>query len=185
MRNGDRFLSLILCLLLPLGGCKRSQHPSDANLDACSLITREEVNAVQGSSVADTKSSLQVNQGFRVSQCFYTAKEFSKSVVLSVTQRDSEHPADQRPKDFWNRMFHRDAQEKEEREGGREENEGAAATKIEGLGDEAFWTGARFGGALYVLKDNIFFRISVGGVPTEQGKIDNSKALARKALSRL
>jgi hypothetical protein len=185
MRTSDRFLFLILCLLLPMSGCKRSSHSADANLDACSLITREEVNAVQGSSIADSKSSLQVNKGFRVSQCFYTAKEFSKSVVLSVTQRDLEHPGEQTPKDFWNRMFHRDAQEKEEREGGREGNEGAASTKIEGLGDEAFWTGARFGGALYVLKDNIFFRISVGGATTEQGKIDNSKALARKALSRL
>jgi len=185
MRTGNRFTFLLLCLLLPVSGCKRSPRSSAANLDACNLITREEVNAVQGSSIADTKSSLQINKGFRVSQCFYTAKEFSKSVVLSVTQRDWEHPGEQTPRDFWNRMFHRDKQEKEEREGGREEEEGAAATKIEGLGDEAFWTGARFGGALYVLKDNIFFRISVGGATPEQGKLDNSKALALKALSRL
>ena len=63
---------------------------------------------MQGSEVTDAKSSLQVNKGFRVTQCFYTAKEFSKSVVVTVTQRDPDHPGDRTPKDFWNEFFHRE-----------------------------------------------------------------------------
>jgi hypothetical protein len=41
------------------------------------------------------------------------------------------------------------------------------------------------GGAIYVLKDNVFIRISVGGPESEESKIEKSKALAAKALSRL
>jgi hypothetical protein len=35
------------------------------------------------------------------------------------------------------------------------------------------------------LKNNVFIRISVGGPDKEEVRIDRSKALARKALSRL
>ena len=150
------------------------------------MVTREEISAMQGSKITDAKSSLQVNKGFRVTQCFYTAKDFSKSVVVTVTQGDVDHPGDRTPKDFWDQSFHRDAKEEKEREGEREEEEkGATSTKIDGVGDEAYWSGVRFGGALYVLKNDLFFRISVGGNDTEQGKIDKAKAVALKALGRL
>jgi hypothetical protein len=57
--------------------------------------------------------------------------------------------------------------------------------KIDGIGDEAYWTAGRIGGALYILKDDTFIRISVGGRDKEETKIDKSKALAEKALRRL
>jgi hypothetical protein len=41
------------------------------------------------------------------------------------------------------------------------------------------------GGALYVLKKNAYFIISVGGADNEQAKIDKSKSLARKVIGRL
>jgi len=41
------------------------------------------------------------------------------------------------------------------------------------------------GGALYILKDDTFIRISVGGPDKEETKIDKSKALAEKALRHL
>ena len=41
------------------------------------------------------------------------------------------------------------------------------------------------GGALYVLKNNVYIRISVGGPDSEESKIKHCKALAEKALSRL
>jgi hypothetical protein len=41
------------------------------------------------------------------------------------------------------------------------------------------------GGALYVLKNDVFIRVSVGGPDSEEIKINHCKALAGKALSRL
>ena len=48
-----------------------------------------------------------------------------------------------------------------------------------------FWSGNRVGGALYVLKNDVFIRISVGGPDNEAGKIDKSRALAQKVLEHL
>jgi hypothetical protein len=160
-------------------------------------LTKEEVGAVQGATITEAKSSAQANGGFRTAQCFYTAKEFSKSVVLTVTQSDPDAPGGRTVKSFWKETFHREGEsEKEEEHEGEhekqkgaeregEEEEHAKPVEIDGVGDESFWTGARFGGALYALKKNFFIRISVGGGDTEQGKIDHSKALAVKALGRL
>jgi len=41
------------------------------------------------------------------------------------------------------------------------------------------------GGALYVLKNDVYIRVSVGGPEAEDGMIKRCKALAEKALSRL
>ena len=57
--------------------------------------------------------------------------------------------------------------------------------KITGVGEAAWWSANRMGGALYVLKGNVFIRISVGGPETEEVRIEKTKALAAKALSRL
>jgi len=54
-----------------------------------------------------------------------------------------------------------------------------------GIGDEAFWTGNRVGGVLYVLKKDVFIRVSLGGSDTPETRINKSKALAEKALGRL
>jgi len=40
------------------------------------------------------------------------------------------------------------------------------------------------GGAIYVLKNDVFIRISVGGPDSEDKKIEHCKELAEKALSR-
>jgi hypothetical protein len=201
----NRVYGLLACICLILPACKKtkqsssetSELPPQAKVDACSLLTKEDIAAIQGETIVETKSSAQANGGFRAAQCFYTAKEFSKSVVLTVTERDFEHPGDRTPRGFWNDTFHRERkgekeeEEKEkEHERGREsergeEEEGPAPTKIDGVGDEAYWTGARFGGAIYAIKGDVFIRISVGGPDTEEGKIAKSKALAQKALEHL
>jgi hypothetical protein len=187
-----RTLSAILCLFFCAIGCNRrpaaiSQPQSaQAPIDACALLKGDEIQGVQGSPITESKSSAQAGSGFRAAQCFYSAKEFSKSVVLTVTQRDPGHPTSRTLRDFWNDTFHRDADEEKKREGEREE-EAPRPKKIDGVGDEAYWTGVRFGGALYVLKreKDTFIRISVGGGDTEESKIEKSKTLARKAVDRL
>ena len=75
----------------------------------------------------------------------------------------------------------------EERQSEREE-EGETKNppkKIDGVGEEAFWSGNRFGGALYVLNGNLIVRVSVGGPDNEETKIARSKAIGEKAVNAL
>lgn len=147
---------------------------------ACTLLTKEETEAVQGEPFKETKASQKTNAGLIQSQCYFELPTPVNSIVLTVTQRGK--GADARdPKQNWQELFHRDkAAEKKE-----EEKEGHGPEKIEGLGDEAFWTGSRVGGALYVLKGNSFIRISIGGAGDRPEKIEKSKALAQSVLKRL
>lgn len=148
---------------------------------ACTLLTKEETEAVQGEPFKATKASEKSSGGLTMSQCYFELPTTVNSIVLNVTKKAQ--GADARdPKQSWQETFHHDkAPEKEGEEG--EERKGPE--KIEGIGDEAFWTGTRVGGALYVLKGNSFIRISVGGAGDQAQKIEKSKALAQSVLNRL
>jgi len=63
---------------------RASQESNQAQIDVCGLLTKEEIEAIQGSPIKETKSSARSDAAFLVSQCFYTATEFSKSVSLAV-----------------------------------------------------------------------------------------------------
>jgi hypothetical protein len=149
------------------------------------LITLEEIQTVQASQFKEAKSSARSDGGFRVSQCFYTATEFSKSVNLALVQRDPDHPSTRSPKDFWKEKFDPYQDEEPKTKSGDEKEQGPAPKKIEGLGDDAYWVGNRFGGTLYVLKGDAFISIGVGGTDDDETKLKKSKALAEKALQRL
>jgi len=193
----NRLFSLLVALLLGLAGCQKSKTTSASpttKIDACSLITNDEVQKIEGSPVKDAKSSETSDGGFRMGQCFYTTEVFNKSVSLAVTQRALGSDNARDPKTFWKETFGRYSGQAEEKDGDEEkkkslsneqEERGTPPKKIEGLGDEAWWSGKRIGGALYVLKGNVFIRISVGGPDSEESRIEKSKALAEKAVSRL
>lgn len=147
---------------------------------ACALLTREETQTVQGEPFNDAKASHRSSGGLAISQCYFELPTTVNSIVLTVTQKAE--GADARdPKQNWQELFHRD-KASEKKEEGKEEQ---GAEKIEGLGDEAFWTGSRVGGALYVLKGNSFVRISIGGGGDRAEKIEKSKTLAQSVLKRL
>ena len=154
---------------------------SQVKLDACTLLTSKDVESVQGEPLKETKGSGQSANGFAVSQCYFALPTYSNSISLSVTQK-SDGPDGRDPKEFWTATFHR---EKEQEKRGEEEERGAPPRKIDGVGDEAFWTGNRVGGTLYILKGNSFIRISVGGAGDEATKIDKSKKVAQMVLKRL
>ena len=128
--------------------------------DACSLISKEEIESVQAAPVKDTKSSEHSDEVFLVSQCFYTGAEFSKSVSLALVQRNPDQQNNRSPKDFWKKKFGRYANEKEADEKAEtksvEKEQGPAPKKIGGLGDDAYWVSNRFGGILYVFKGGRF-----------------------------
>ena len=164
-------------------------------LDACALLTSKEIEAVQGEAIKETKLTGQSTGGFSISQCFFTLPTFTNSVSLLVAQKGEGAGAND-PKDFWRDTFRgekgKDKDKDHDREAGRDkkkgeedEEEAAPPQKIAGIGDEAYWTGSRVGGALYVLKGNEYVRISVGGPADQAAKIKKSKALAQKAIARL
>jgi hypothetical protein len=203
-------LVLLSCSLIAVSaGCKKDeatqrassakQESNRAEFDVCALITKQEIEAIQRSPIKETKSSVRSDAGFRVSQCFYTAEDFSKSVSLAVTQRDPTSSGERSVKDFWNETFGRFTDEEKENNPGKEERERLREQprregeekafippkKIDGIGDDAFWSPNPVGGAIYVLKKDVFIRISIGGHDNEEGKLDKSKALGRMAIDRL
>jgi hypothetical protein len=178
-------LLLLYCLLAVLPACKKRETPPPPPRDVCALITLEEIQTVQGSPIKESKSSARADAGLRVSQCFYTATEFSKSVNLALVQRDPDHPSGRNAKDFWKEKFDPYENEEPQKDGDDEKEQGSAPKKIEGLGDDAYWVSNRFGGTLYVLKGDAFMSIGLGGTDDEETKLTKSRALAQKALQRL
>ena len=150
---------------------------TEAAGDACTLLTKEEIQAVQGEAFKDTKPSQKLVAGLSISQCYFELPTAVNSVVLTVTRKAA---GGRDPGESWQDMFHR---EKATRK--KEEAEEKEPQKIDGLGEEAFWTGNRVGGALFVLKGNCYIRISVGGAGDQAQKIEKSKALAESVLKRL
>ena len=124
--RGKLWVALICCLLLVLAGCRKRERPQPvprssqesnrAQIDVCGLITDHEIEAIQGSPIKETKSSALSDTAFRVSQCFYTATEFSRSVSLAVMQQDPGRPTTTSPKDFWKERFGRYSGDEKERE---------------------------------------------------------------------
>ena len=182
-----------------------SSQADAAPLDACRLLKNEEIEAIQGSHIKEAKNSLSPGSNLQTAQCFYVADEFSKSVSLSVTRATPGSSSKTSVSDFWKQRFanaekhEENEREEKEREGDREKKEslrqqreereekegGGSVLKIDGLGDEAFWSGTRVGGALYVLKNQAFLRISLGGADTNEVRIEKARKLAAKALERL
>jgi len=181
---------LVSLLGLAAGSCSKpkaadranSPQPSAAPItesgaDACTLLTKEEIQAVQGDPFKDTKPSQKSATGLVVSQCYFELPTAANSIVLTVT-RKAEGGRD--PSQSWQDMFHRERESRKAEQGEEKEPQ-----KIDGLGEEAFWTGTRVGGALYVLKGNCYIRISVGGAGDQAQRIEKSKSLAESVLKRL
>lgn len=219
-------LSVIVLCLLFLASCtsKETGPPTNSNsnsvatsstsptanstavkskIDPCSLLTSDEIKAVQGEAFANAMRSDRHDGDFIVGQCYYALPTAVNSVVVNVTTA-RETAGAPNPKDFWERTFGKEAGEgegdkdkdkkaekdkpKKPEAGERREEEGeegAKPEKVNGLGDEAFWVGSRVGGALYVLKKDLYFRLSIGGAGDERTKLNKSKTLAQDALKRL
>ena len=167
-----------------------------AKVDVCGLLSSADLKEVQGEAFSEAQRSDSRNGDFIVGQCYYALPTTSNSVVLNVTTA-SEGQGARSPKAFWEDTFgreekggrdkekERDRASRDKPKGGEEEQEGARPEKVNALGDEAFWIASRVGGALYVLKKDQFFRISVGGAGDEKTKLKKSKTLAQQVLKRI
>ena len=141
--------------------------------DPCRLLEDADVLAVQGHAPAQKVQSEQPAGSFLFVQCFYRTPEFTNSVSVAVGLPLSDDSKRSGPRQYWQAQFHKKA------------SPAPSKNPVAGLGDEAFWVGDPKTGALYVLKGEVFLRVSVGGPPDQTQKIKRSKALASHALNRL
>lgn len=174
-----------------------SAAPVKSDIDACSLLSSDDLKSIQGEAYKEAQRSDREDNGLVVAQCYYQLPTMANSVVLNVTTPRRGSGA-RIPGVVWEETFHKDAEKdrdrdrdrkKEkasERRGEAEEEEGPPPERIKGLGQEAFWLASRVGGALYVKRDDhTFFRISIGGGDNASTKLNKSKRLAQLVLKKL
>ena len=192
----------LICFLVPLvNACEPEvKGEAESKLDACALVLKSEIAAVQGAEVQQAQPTMQKNGHLDISQCYYTAVSAdgkkNLSVYLQVIRLNPQSSERGALKEFWEESFRRASKEKrgeeseEEREarGGEEEEEAInPPVRVSGIGDEAYWLGSSRGGALYVLKKKRVLRVTVGADSDGGAKaqMEKSKTLAQKALARL
>lgn len=164
-------------------------------IDACKLLTAEDIRSIQGDTLRETKPSEQASGPFATAQCFFATNNFVNSVSLTVTQKNPAAPSGESVREFWKERFGREDRHEKDREERREkgarrdeeqeEEESLPPQRVASLGDDAYSVGNAKIGALYVLKGDKFLRISVGGTYTQQLRNEKMKALAQNALKRL
>jgi hypothetical protein len=193
MKNLFRVMLCFLPLAGVMSAAQKATHVSakQAKPDACAVLTRADVQKIQGDAVQETKPSTPPYGGLVMSQCIFRTANPSKSVSVAIAS-----PGSTSPRAFWQKQFpsakssSEDEAEKkpavaDKKEKKEEEEESTRPRPIQGLGEQAYWVGSPMVGALYVLKGNTFLRISVGGVREEPARIQKSVALARLALKRM
>lgn len=147
--------------------------------DPCKLLTVSDVEQAQGNVYLDTAKSEKTSGGVTVSQCYYRLAEASRSVTLELTRAASPHATHE----LWEKQF--ESKEKESKEKGEEGENETHGVEVKGIGEDALWTGNRVSGALYVLTKDLILRISLGGIGTQELKVERAKMLARRVLPRL
>jgi hypothetical protein len=180
-------------------------NPAAANAnapDVCSLLTSDEIKAVQGEAVKESKPSRREGTEFDVASCFYTTPTFTRSVSLEVTRRGASRRS---VHEFWEQRVEKTAEEagrereaerarerkgetKQEREREREEErerEAKSPRRLKGIGDEAYWINTNANSTMYVFKKDTLIRISIGGADSEDARMKKIKTLAERALARL
>jgi hypothetical protein len=144
-------------------------------IDACSLLTSDEIKSIQGEGFQKATPSGQNEGELASAQCFFALPDAANSISLHVVWNGE--PGGQDAKQAWATMFSPEKLQVRETSSGKKK---LPPRRIPDLGDEAFWTST-----LYVLKGNHYFRISVGGADDEETKITKSSDLARLVLQRL
>lgn len=149
-------------------------------MDICSLLTSEEIQAVQGEPLKEKKSSDNSRGKLSVSQCYFALPTLTNSISLQVV-RSGGGPQGVDARQAWNEMFHKERPPPV----GEGPNRKEPPEPVEGLGDEAFWAGNEKIGALYALKGNSYIQLSVGGGDDKSTRLKKSRDLAQVVLSRL
>jgi hypothetical protein len=185
---------LHILMVVLLAQAPGKQPPAAKKPDACALLADADVRTALGVTVKERQPGTQQAHGLLLSQC-YLGTGTPRSVSIAVAGNTRSGDKTVTPRAFWRDQFHGRDEDASERKGGkreaarkgekREEEGETEARPIGGVGDEAFWSGTRVAGALYVLRGNTFIRVSVGGINDEKERIEKSRQLAVSALARL
>ena len=154
--------------------------------DACALLTADDIKAVQGEAVRESKPGHREGTDFAVNSCFYATPTFTKSVSLEVTQKGT---STQSVREFWKANFaaaldKRDKKNERRKKQGKPQA-GEPAKPVSGIGDEAYWISTNANSTLYAFKKDTLVRISIGGPDKEDERMKKIKTLAERALARL
>lgn len=180
-----RRVRIFLSVTAVLGFASGSGLAAETARDACGLLTRAEVQAIQGGKLRQAKPSRQNDGALSVSQCFYDIEPFVKSVSLAMTRSEGANADASTVKARWDRLFHSAARAEAEKESREEAEKGGDLRPVPGIGQEAFWEPSRVGGALYVFQKGAFIRISVGGSEADAARLERTKKLARLIVKRI
>jgi hypothetical protein len=77
-------------LLVTASSCRKSTSIAETKIDVCRLISREDVESIQGSSIQEIKPNDNTNGAFRTTDCSYLGQTAGQSVTLSVVQKERE-----------------------------------------------------------------------------------------------
>src|SRR5687767_4472977 len=147
-----------------------------SRIDPCALLTSDELKAVQSEALQTALRSEREYGEYFIAQCSYQLPTITNSVVLNVTTPKERGKS---VKEFWR------SRNAEAGDGKKIADKESRPEKIAGVGDDAYWEASGIAGALYVLKQDVILRISVGGASDIKTKLEKSKTLAQKALARL
>ncbi|HYW99873.1 MAG TPA: hypothetical protein VE822_12230 [Candidatus Elarobacter sp.] len=171
---------------------KKGTDVSKGTVYACALLTPAEIEAIQGERVEETKPTVRPSGGLFATQCLFRTPTLNKSVSLFLIASDPLHPVPLTARQLWQKQFHSSevdeepvAGENKKKLDPQRERESREPRPIRGLGEEAYWVASPVASALYVLKGEMFLRISVGSAGQESERMEKSKALARAVLKRL
>ena len=149
-----------------------------AAVDACKLLSNEEIAAVQGEAPARAQLVGESAGPLSVSQCNFLLPTGSNSLSIRVVER-GKGPEARDAREVWRETFHTPPGESADKRHARQYE------KVEGVGEEAFWLGNRKSGGLHVLSGDRYIRVSVGGQEEVPAKIEKTAKLARHVLPRL
>jgi hypothetical protein len=203
--SGLLALALVWLAGAPAPGLTPGDSPppaAPAALDACALLTHEEVAGVQEDEVVEATPSRQVSAELEATRCYYRTADFARSVSLEVTRRDPSLGDGPGARERWRSLF-AGAGDDEAGEGepvrrsrrhhpsgeiavpAETHDERSEAVAVVGLGDEAYWVGTAVYGALYALQGDAYLRLSLGGPGDLESKLERARRLAAAALPRL
>lgn len=178
----------------------------------CSLLSDEDIVAVQGEAPAAAQGTEHHAGALVASQCFYRLNTFEKSISLEVVSPAPGGESKEAAKDYFQQKFRKaeedaaSAAEMERRRQEELERERAAGSvreggrpkkykawkeavappqRVRGLGDEAFWARNQDAGALFVLRKDRAFSVTLSGLEEREVKIRKATELARRILKRL
>jgi hypothetical protein len=84
-------------------------------LDACALLTGQEIAAILGEPLRELKPSTRATGNMNMSQCVFVTQNFAKSASLAVATPGAEDSGAHNLRAFWRNQFHSPRKQEEER----------------------------------------------------------------------